>query len=327
MDGHGQYKRKKPKHGKRRNKMKRMIEEDVEVYYDKESANEFDNNFKTMSYAQASFAKPKNGNQRRYLDLLKSQETSVVIAVGPAGTGKTMLATEAAVKEFTSGKIWKIIITRPAVSTDEQHGFLPGSLEDKMSPWVRPIYDILEKHFSCRDIQSFMREKYIEIVPLAYMRGRTFENAWILADEMQNSTISQMKMILTRIGDGSKLIITGDTRQHDRGYEFNGLSDLCKKIHLNKEHIGNKISMIRFNGNDVERHPVVKLVLDMYEDNMQKSDQKSDQKPSQNMIKKDIITTNVNECVYICDSDKTDDTDDTEETTIGGIAYAMTTIF
>ena len=99
-----------------------------------------------------------------------------------------------------------------------------------MSPWVRPIYDILEKHFTCKDIQHFMREKYIEIVPLAYMRGRTFENSWILADEMQNSTANQMKMILTRIGEGSKLIITGDIQQHDRGYEYNGLSDFCKKI-------------------------------------------------------------------------------------------------
>ena len=158
----------------------------------------------------------------------------------------------------------KIIITRPAVSVDEQHGFLPGSLVEKMAPWTRPIFDIFEKHFSIQQIEMMLAENLIEIAPLAYMRGRTFEDSWIIADEMQNATKSQMKMLLTRIGNGTKMIVTGDLKQHDRGFSENGLSDFVQLVkHYEQEKLRH-IAISRFDMMDVERHPAVTEVLRIY---------------------------------------------------------------
>ena len=123
------------------------------------------------------------------------------------------------------------MITRPAVSVDEQHGFLPGTLEEKMDPWLRPIYDVFYKFITPAQVNNLINKQQIEICPLAYMRGRTFDNAWICADEMQNSTPQQMLMLLTRIGKNSKLVITGDPAQHDRGFEKNGLNGIGNAMH------------------------------------------------------------------------------------------------
>ena len=137
---------------------------------------------------------PRTCTQRRYLDLLYSS-VPVVIGTGPAGTGKTLLACHAGSKALMNGHVSKLVLTRPAVSVDEHHGFLPGSLEKKMEPWTRPMMDALHRYYSPKKVRDMMYDQQIEICPLAYMRGRTFENSWVIGDEMQNSTPSQMKML------------------------------------------------------------------------------------------------------------------------------------
>lgn len=206
---------------------------------------------------------PRNVNQEDYIDLLTDHKKSIVFATGPAGTGKTMLAVQMGIKMFDEGKVKKIVITRPAVSVDEQHGFLPGTLEQKMAPWTRPIFDVLEEHYGVKQVTHMIEEKEIEIAPLAYMRGRTFKECWIVADEMQNATPEQMKMLLTRIGEGSKIVVTGDLAQHDRGYTDNGLKDFTHRISQKNTHT---IGCVHFTRKDVERHPSVVEVLDLYDE-------------------------------------------------------------
>jgi len=187
----------------------------------------------------------------------------MVFAVGPAGTGKTMLACYAAIQGLNDDSFNRIILTRPAVSVDEDIGYLPGTLEEKMDPWTRPIMDIFAEFYSQTQIASMIKEKVIEICPLAYMRGRTFKNAFIIADEMQNSSPNQMKMLLTRIGDDSKMVITGDLNQHDRKYDENGLKDIYERI-KGKTH--KRIECITFEHKDIERSLIVKDILDIYGD-------------------------------------------------------------
>ena len=172
---------------------------------------------------------PKNDHQRDYNRVLYGMKP-MVFAIGPAGTGKTMLACYAAIQGLNDESFSKIILTRPAVSVEEDIGYLPGTLEEKMDPWTRPIMDIFGEFYTQSQIASMIKEKVIEICPLAFMRGRTFKNAFIIADEMQNSTPNQMKMLLTRMGDESKMVITGDLRQHDRKYDDNGLKDIYERI-------------------------------------------------------------------------------------------------
>ena len=202
---------------------------------------------------------PRNLTQKKYIDLLYST-VPIVIGTGPAGTGKTLLACHAGSKALVSGRVQKLILTRPAVSVDEQHGFLPGTVEKKMDPWTRPMFDVLNRYMSTKKVNEYVYDRKIEICPLAYMRGRTFDNAWIIGDEMQNSTPSQMKMLLTRIGEDSKMIIAGDVEQYERGFEQNGLSDLISRICENSI----DISHIRFSEDDVVRNQVIKEILNMY---------------------------------------------------------------
>jgi phosphate starvation-inducible PhoH-like protein len=202
---------------------------------------------------------PRNLTQKKYIDLLYST-IPIVIGTGPAGTGKTLLACHAGSKALISGRVEKLILTRPAVSVDEQHGFLPGTVEKKMDPWTRPMFDVLNRYMSAKKVNEYVYDRKIEICPLAYMRGRTFDNAWIIGDEMQNSTPSQMKMLLTRIGEDSKMIIAGDVQQCERGFEQNGLSDLISRICENSI----DISHIRFSEDDVVRNQVIKEILNMY---------------------------------------------------------------
>ena len=143
------------------------------------------------------------------------------------------MAVQMGVSKLEDGEVDRIVITRPAVSVDEQHGFLPGDLKQKMEPWTRPIFDFLEEYYKPKQVIQMLENKTIEISPLAYMRGRTFKNSWIIADEMQNATQEQTKMLLTRIGQGSKIVVTGDLAQHDRGYSNNGLKDLSL-IHISE---------------------------------------------------------------------------------------------
>lgn len=204
---------------------------------------------------------PKNLAQETYVRALNNDQNKIVFAIGPAGTGKTYLAVVKAVHLLKSGQIRKIVLTRPAVSVDEQHGFLPGTLNEKMAPWLLPITDILEQYFSRAEIIKMMDENTIEICPLAYIRGRTFHDAFVIFDEAQNSTISQTKACLTRLGDNSRMIVTGDLEQHDRGYEVNGLGDFvsrCENAQLKY------IQTVYFDNTHVERSAVVKEVLSLY---------------------------------------------------------------
>jgi phosphate starvation-inducible PhoH-like protein len=210
---------------------------------------------------EQKFTIPKNFSQERYVGLLKQKSKKIVVATGPAGTGKTLFATEFGVRNFLLGTYEKLIFTRPSVSVDEDLGYLPGTLEEKMAPWVRPIYDILYQFISPKEVTALMEDKVIEIAPLGYMRGRTFKNCWIVADEMQNSTISQMKMLLTRLGENSRLVITGDLEQYDRMNELNGLDDFLSKFRGKRS---SSISSFEFQRSDIQREEVVKEILDIY---------------------------------------------------------------
>ena len=203
----------------------------------------------------------RNANQKLYLTKLYEEATSIVLAIGPAGTGKTMLAVQFGVKLFQDGKVDKIVVTRPAVSVDEDLGFLPGTLNEKMAPWTRPIFDVLGEYYQTKEIAKMLEEGVIEISPLAYMRGRTFKNAYIVADEMQNATVNQMKMLLTRLGEGSKMVVTGDLAQADRVSD-NGLVNFCNLL-TGKSGLQH-IDIIQFDNRDIERHNAVKEVLAVY---------------------------------------------------------------
>ena len=206
---------------------------------------------------------PRNKNQEKYVLEILNSERDIVLGIGPAGTGKTLLAVQCAVKSFKQGDVDKIIVTRPAVSVDENLGALPGTLEEKMAPWTRPIFDVLREYFDSRQITGMIEEGIIEISPLAYMRGRTFKNSFIIADEMQNATPNQMKMLLTRIGTGSRIVVTGDLAQHDRGYEQNGLKDFIARL---KQRQNKMFGIVEFQREDVERHEAVTAVLHIYGD-------------------------------------------------------------
>lgn len=209
---------------------------------------------------------PRNLSQESYLELLKNPKKYIVFAIGPAGTGKTMLGVQMAIKQLKEGLINKIIITRPAVSVDEDHGFLPGTLNQKMEPWTRPIFDVFEEYYHPKEIASMLEDGIIEISPLAYMRGRTFKNSFVIADEMQNATPSQMKMLLTRIGENSRMVVTGDLNQADRPSE-NGLLEFCNLYGKGGDY--RMVAMAKFDIKDVERHPVVKEILSIYKENIE----------------------------------------------------------
>ena len=205
---------------------------------------------------------PRNRNQETYVLSLLNQQKDIVFGIGPAGTGKTLLAVQVAVKLFKEGAIDKIIVTRPAVSVDEDLGFLPGTLEDKMAPWTRPIFDVLREYFNAREIEGMITEGIIEIAPLAYMRGRTFKRSFILADEMQNATQNQMKMLLTRLGEYSMMAVTGDLAQADR-LKDNGLINFTNLL---ESRGSDSLDVVRFEQGDIERHKAVAEVLRVYGD-------------------------------------------------------------
>ena len=203
---------------------------------------------------------PRNLNQETYIEKLLNPSNVIVFGIGPAGTGKTMLAVLAAIKEYKEGTVDRIVVTRPAVGVDdEKHGFLPGDLNSKMEPWTRPIFDVIQEYYSPNEVKKMLEEGVIEISPLAFMRGRTFKKAYIIADEMQNATPNQMKMLLTRIGDDSRMVVTGDVQQTDRREAQNGLIDFGRLF----EQFANRqfIRMVNFTHGDIERHPAVSEVL------------------------------------------------------------------
>ncbi|MBR20262.1 MAG: phosphate starvation-inducible protein PhoH [Euryarchaeota archaeon] len=205
---------------------------------------------------------PRSLAQEHYVDILTDINCSIAITSGPAGTGKTYLAMLASIRALRLGQVEKIVLTRPAVGVDdERHGFLPGDLNAKMEPWTRPLFDVLKEYYSPKEITRMLEEEIIEISPLAFMRGRTFKKSWIIADEMQNATPSQMKMLLTRLGEDSKIVVTGDVKQADRKDVNNGLLNLTS---LTDEKEMTYIRTCQFTNKDIERHPAVAEVLTLY---------------------------------------------------------------
>lgn len=212
----------------------------------------------------------KTQNHAKYAEYLRSDETPLVVGIGPAGSGKTLLACAYAMNKLLSKDISKVVITRPAVAMDENHGFLPGDLESKMMPWLIPIYDCFKQYVTMHRLKELIQNENIDICPLSYIRGRTFHNSWIIADEVQNSTINQMKTLLTRIGTNSKMILTGDLQQCDLKQE-NGLEDFLRRYHYfqqdsleSSSQSNDMIKIVEFNDDDIMRSDIVKHVLKIY---------------------------------------------------------------
>lgn len=207
---------------------------------------------------------PRTRNQEQLVLALQDAEQHIVVTYGPAGTGKTYLAMLAAIKALKEGECDRIIMTRPAVGVEgEQHGFLPGNLVAKMEPWTRPLLDVMREYYRPQDIVAMIEDQVVEIAPLAYMRGRTFKNAWIIADEMQNATPAQAKMLMTRIGTNSRIVITGDVEQADRQTGDNGLLDLCDRL---QAHPVRGMALCPMTSRDVQRHKIIGDVLKLYAD-------------------------------------------------------------
>lgn len=205
---------------------------------------------------------PRSRNQESLVLALQDPQQHIVVTVGPAGTGKTYLAMLAAVNALRTGVCDRIILTRPAVGVEgEQHGFLPGSLTAKMEPWTRPLLDVMREYYRPQDIVAMIEDQVVEIAPLAFMRGRTFKNSWIIADEMQNATPAQVKMLMTRIGQNTRIVITGDVEQADRVGVNNGLIDLCSRL---DQHPVTGITLCEMSARDIQRHAIIGDVLKMY---------------------------------------------------------------
>ena len=205
--------------------------------------------------------KCKTVGQKKYVDLLKKK--TITFGVGPAGTGKTYIAVAVAVNAFKAKQVDKIILTRPAVEAGEKLGFLPGDLQEKVNPYLRPLYDALQEMLGAETFAKMMERGTIEIAPLAYMRGRTLNNAYVILDEAQNTTREQIKMFLTRLGEGGKMIVTGDLTQIDLPKGIN--SGLKHAVRILKDI--DDIGIIRLTDKDVVRHPLVQQIVKAYEQN------------------------------------------------------------
>ena len=203
--------------------------------------------------------KPKTLGQKEYVDSIR--KNMITFGIGPAGTGKTYLAMAMAIQAFKDGEVQRIILTRPAIEAGEKLGFLPGDLQSKIDPYLRPLYDALYQIMGAESYLHNAEKGLIEVAPLAYMRGRTLDNAYIILDEAQNTTPAQMKMFLTRIGFGSKAVITGDRTQKDLPHDTVSGLDTAEKVLKNIDEIG----FCELSSKDVVRHPLVQKIVDAYE--------------------------------------------------------------
>lgn len=209
--------------------------------------------------------KPKTIGQQNYVNEIRNK--MIVFGMGPAGTGKTYLAMAMAITAFKKEEVGRIILTRPAIEAGEKLGFLPGDLQSKIDPYLRPLYDALYQIMGAETFQKNMEKGLIEVAPLAYMRGRTLDNAFIILDEAQNTTPAQMKMFLTRIGFGSKVVITGDATQKDLPPDTKSGLDIAMEVLKRVDEIG----ICKLTSNDVVRHPLVQKIVRAYEDYEKKS--------------------------------------------------------
>ena len=210
---------------------------------------------------------PKSDNQKEYQKSLYDNNIDLLFCLGPAGTGKTLFACKYGIKKLQENIIKKIIITRPTITIEENLGFLPGTINDKMSPFMNPIYDIFLESYTQKELTSFISNNIIEIVPLCYIQGRTFKNSIIIADEMQNSSPTQMFMLLTRIGNNSKMILTGDPSQTSN--QNNGLSDIITKLKdsydTENDLYNDNIKIIKMDDVDIQRHHIVAKINNLYQ--------------------------------------------------------------
>ena len=202
---------------------------------------------------------PKGKNQQKYLEVMSKKE--LVFGIGPAGTGKTYLAVAAAVNELITGRVEKVVVTRPAVEAGEKLGFLPGDLSQKIDPYLRPLYDALFQTLGFKETNKLIENNVIEIAPLAFMRGRTLNKSFIILDEGQNTTPEQMKMFLTRFGYGSKVVVTGDLTQIDLPKDIK--SGLIHTLDILSEL--EDVGLVRFSSKDVARHSLVQKIVEAYE--------------------------------------------------------------
>jgi phosphate starvation-inducible PhoH-like protein len=198
--------------------------------------------------------KPKSDGQAQLLNAIDAK--SLVMALGPAGTGKTYLAVAKAVEALEAGKVGRIVLSRPAVEAGESIGFLPGAMEDKLAPYLRPLYDALSDRLSMKRVGHLMAEGLIEIAPVGYMRGRTLNNAFVVVDEAQNCTYTQLKMLLTRLGWHSTMVVTGDPNQSDLLPGVSGLTDIADRLEAVPE-----IAVVRLAEQDIVRHPLVASMI------------------------------------------------------------------
>ena len=210
---------------------------------------------------------PRTENQKKYVELLNDPENAIIAVVGPAGSGKTLFACTTAIQLLQTGKVREIVLTRPMISVEEEEfGFLPGDVVTKMDPWTRPIFDIFKEFYTPLQITEMIQQETIEVAPLAFMRGRTFHESFIIADEMQNSSPNQMLMLSTRIGNGSKMVITGDLQQSDRVSGINGLGDFLNKFRVWNTRVNStEIGLIEMRQIDVSRSKTVSTILDFYQ--------------------------------------------------------------
>jgi len=198
--------------------------------------------------------KPQSNNQKSLIDAIEAK--NIVLAVGPAGTGKTYIAVAKAVEALDSGRVSRIILSRPAVEAGENLGFLPGQLDEKLAPFLRPLYDCLSDRIGLRMLKKYLHDGTIEIAPVAYMRGRTLNNAYVVIDEAQNCTYGQIKMLLTRLGWQSTMVLTGDPDQTDLLDNLSGLRDITDKLEALED-----IAVVRLKDRDIVRHPLVAAML------------------------------------------------------------------
>lgn len=238
------------------------------IYTNKHTITKFDKIIACGKYHGRKYEKKKlryNENQYRYIEELDDKNNRLVIATGPSGTGKTSIACSESLERLMNNDISKIIITRPTVCVGNELGYLPGNLDEKMSPWIVPIYESFLEEIDKKTLNTFVNDRKIEICPLSHIRGRTLSSCWIIADEMQNCTPIEMKTLLTRVGENAKIIVTGDTEQCDLDSKLintNGLSDLIYKIEQKNNNKYTNVS--RFTINDVQRSEFVKHILKLY---------------------------------------------------------------
>lgn len=206
---------------------------------------------------------PRNVRQEEYIDMLEDQSNDIVIGIGPAGSGKTYCATLYALREYLAGNIEKIIIARPIVGSGAGVGYLPGGIIEKLSPWCRPILDILKEHLSVAHVEKMLANEELELLGLYACRGMTLKNCVMILDEAQNATREECHMVMTRLGDNSRLFITGDIRQSDLNERDNGLKYVSEKIQ-DKSFKSDRIAMSGFDTRDVVRHPVIEDVLRLF---------------------------------------------------------------